>query len=416
MIALAASSQKRYNVGSILKPIEEAPLMTLQDKVTDILAAAVENDECEGLKGLVRRFGEETLYTQAGMADIETGTLIQRDSIFRLYSQTKPITAAAVMLLTERGLIDLMDGVDKYLPGFAAPKVIGADGTLTPASRAPRLFELLGMTAGVVYPDLDPAGRCAAKVFDAANEAILSGGGIPTVELMNMLGQQPLAFHPGAHWRYAACADVLGAVVEVVSGMRFGEFLRREFFVPLDMPDTDFFVPSGKQDRLVTVYKRIPGGLEPWRGVHLACGEYGRAPAFESGGAGLVSTLEDYSHFADMMLSGGMYKGRRILSRKAVEYMRTPQLTDVQQRDMWDNLSGYSYGKMNRVCTDPGQAVGFAMKDEYGWDGWLGCYYANFPNEGLTILSMQNTTDTGTAPVVRRVRNAVLSARATGEI
>ena len=118
--------------------------MSLHDTITDILAAAVENRECAGVNVLVRRHGEEVLYTQAGMADAEAGRLIQRDSIFRLYSQSKPITAAAVMLLAERGLIDLMDGVDKYLPGFRNPQVVDAQGNLTKAYRAPWLMELLG--------------------------------------------------------------------------------------------------------------------------------------------------------------------------------------------------------------------------------------------------------------------------------
>ncbi len=389
--------------------------MTLQDKITDLLATAVENHECAGVNVLVRRFGEEVLYTQAGMADVESGTLIQRDSIFRLYSQTKPITAAAAMLLVERGLIDLMDGVDQYLPGFRGQKVLKPDGSLVPAWRAPRLYELLGMTAGLCYPDGDPAGRCAATVFAEAENAIRAGSGIPTVEMMNRLGQQPLAFQPGSHWRYSTCADVLGAVIEVATSMRLGEFLKKELFDPLDMPDTAFWVPADKLDRLVTVYERIPGGLKPWPGIHLAVGVYDRSPAFESGGAGLVSTLEDYSHFADMMMNGGVYEGKRILSRKSVEYMRSAQLTDGQLTDMWDNLLGYSYGKLNRVCIDPGKAVGLAVKDEYGWDGWLGCYYANLPNEGITILSMQNTKDTGTASVVRRVRNVLLSELLQGD-
>ena len=390
--------------------------MTLHDRITDILAAAVDNRECAGVNVLLRRHGEEVLYTQAGMADIEAGRLIQRDSIFRLYSQSKPVTAAAVMLLCERGLIDLMDGVDKYLPGFRNPQVVDAKGNLTRAYRAPWIMELLGMTAGLSYPDADPAGQYAARVFEEAHEAIRKGGGIPTVEFMNRLGEQPLAFQPGTHWRYSTCADVLGAVVEVVSGKRFGDFLREELFIPLEMHDTGFYVPEGKRDRFVTCYVRGKDGLTPWTGMNLACGVYDRDPAFESGGAGLVSTLEDYSHFADMMMNGGVWNGRRILSPASVKFLTTPQLSDDVRRDMWDSLSGYSYGKLCRVCVEPGRVAGLALPGEYGWDGWLGSYYANFPHEGITLLSMQNTTDTGTAGVVRKVRNALLAALSRGDI
>lgn len=387
--------------------------MSLHDQITGILAAAVERHECAGVNVLVRRHGEEMLYTQAGMADIAEGRLIQRDSIFRLYSQTKPITAAAVILLMERGLISLMDGVDMYLPGFRDPKIVDAEGKLSPAYRAPWLFELLGMTAGLAYPDSDPAGQYAARVFADAEAQIRAGGGIPTVEMMNRLGEQPLAFQPGTHWRYSSCADVLGAVVEVVTGKRFGEFLRDEFFLPLEMADTAFWVPEDKRDRFVTCYERVDGGLSPWRGINLACGVYDRAPAFESGGAGLVSTLEDYSHFTDMLMNGGVWKGRRILSPASVKFLTTPQLNDTVRKDMWDSLSGYSYGKLNRVCVEPEQVAGLALPGEFGWDGWLGSYMCCFPSAGLTLLSMQNTTNAGTSAVVRRVRNALLAAIST---
>ena len=390
--------------------------MSLHDTITDILAAAVENHECAGVNVLVRRHGEEVLYTQAGMADAEAGRLIQRDSIFRLYSQSKPVTAAAVMLLAERGLIDLMDGVDKYLPGFRNPQVVDAQGNLIKAYRAPWLMELLGMTAGLCYPDDDPAGQYAARVFEEAHKQIKAGGGIPTVEFMNRLGEQPLAFQPGTHWRYSTCADVLGAVVEVVSGKRFGDFLREELFEPLEMVDTAFFVPEEKRHRFVTCYEHTADGLAPWLGMNLACGVYDRDLAFESGGAGLVSTLEDYSHFADMMMNGGVWQGKRILSPASVKFLTTPQLSDGVRRDMWDSLNGYSYGKLCRVCVEPERVAGLALPGEYGWDGWLGTYFCNFPNEGITLLSMQNVTNTGTSTVVRKVRNALLAALSRGEI
>ncbi len=384
--------------------------------VQQVLDTAVERGDLSGVNVLVRQDDEEVLYAQAGYADMEAQTPVGRDSIFRLYSQSKPITAAAVMLLAERGLIDLMDGVDKYLPGFKNPQIVDGEGKLSKAFRAPWIIELLGMTAGLSYPGEDPAGQYAARVFEEAHAQIRAGGGIPTVEMMNRLGEQPLAFQPGTHWRYSTCADVLGAVVEVVSGKRFGEFLREELFLPLEMEDTGFWVPKEKQDRFVTCYERIPGGLTPWLGMHLACGEYSRDPAFESGGAGLVSTLEDYSHFADMMMNGGEWKGRRILSPASVKFLTTPQLNDEVRKDMWDSLSGYSYGKLCRVCVEPERVAGLALKGEYGWDGWLGTYLCNFPSEGMTILSMQNTTGAGTSAVVRKVRNALLAALSRGEI
>ena len=390
--------------------------MNLQAQVDSILTAAVRENQCAGMTVLVRRNGEDVLYAQAGLADIEAQKPISDDSIFRLYSQSKPVTAAATMILVERGLIDLMDGVDKYLPGFRSPKVVDAQGNITPAYRAPWIMELLGMTAGLSYPGEDPAGQYAARVFEDAHAQILAGGGIPTVEFMNRLGEQPLAFQPGTHWRYSTCADVLGAVIEVVSGKRYGDFLREELFEPLGMVDTAFWVPEDKRERFVTCYKRTPEGLRPWLDMNLACGVYDRDPAFESGGAGLVSTLEDYSHFADMLLNKGEYAGKRILSPASVEFMTAPQLTQNVRRDLWDSLDGYNYGKLMRICDEPERMAGLAVRGEYGWDGWLGSYFCNMPDQGITILSMQNTTDCGTSPYVRRVRNAVLAALSRGEI
>lgn len=172
--------------------------MTLHEQVTDILASAVEAQECAGISVLVRRCGEEMLYTQAGMSDVASGRLIHRDSIFRLYSQSKPITAAAVMLLAERGQIDLMDGVDRYLPGFRNARVVDKQGTIRPATRAPWLMELLGMTAGVCYPDSDPAGQYAAKVFDECDAGNPRGRRRADSGVLQPLGAAA-AFLPAGH-------------------------------------------------------------------------------------------------------------------------------------------------------------------------------------------------------------------------
>ncbi len=380
--------------------------MKLKKKITACLQEAVDRQEAAGINVLIYRGGKELCYAQAGMASVAAGKPIARDSIFRLYSQSKPITAAAVMILADRGKLDLLDGADKFLPGFRNPRVADAAGTISPALRAPWVLELLGMTAGLCYPDADPAGQYAARVFEEDQEAIRAGGGMGTVEFCNRLGEQPLAFQPGTHWRYSTCADVLGAVVEVVSGRRFGDFLREELFEPLGMKDTAFWVPEEKRERLVTCYRRGEDGLEEFHSLHLAVGCYDREPAFESGGAGLVSTLDDYMAFAQMLMRGGVTRdGKRILSEAAVRYMRTPQLTDPVRRDIWDSLGGYNYSCLMRVCDRPGTAPLMTREGEYGWDGWLGTYFCNIPDKEITFLLGQNVTDTGTSAVTRKCRN-----------
>ena len=379
--------------------------MGLNEQLTACLEKAVANHEAAGINLLVLRDGEELCYAQAGSADLKSGRRVARDSIFRLYSQTKPITAAAVMILADRGEIDLMDGVDRYLPGFANPRVVHADGSVTPALRAPWILELLTMTAGLCYPDADPAGQYAARVFEEDQEQIRAGGGMGTVEFCNRLGEQPLAFEPGTAWRYSSCADILGAVVEVVSGKPFGQFLKDEIFDPLGMKDTDFWVPEEKRDRLVTCYRRVPGGLEEFTSPHLAVGIYDRPPAFESGGAGLVSTLDDYAKFGAMLLREGRFEDRRILSPAAVKFMTAPRLTPEVRRGLWDSLCGYNYGCLVRVCDRPGSCAIFNEEGEYGWDGWLGTYFANIPSQKITFLLCQNAPDTGTAGITRKCRN-----------
>ncbi len=388
--------------------------MTLTERITDCLSEAVENHEAAGISVMVRRCGTEMLYAQAGMADVEAGKPIRRDSIFRLYSQSKPVTAAAVILLMERGKIDLYDPVEKYLPGFHNQQVWTEDG-LTPAVRPVTLMDLLAMTAGLSYPDADVPGQAVARLFEANTEEMRKGGGLSTVALCDRLGEVPLAFQPGERFRYSTCADVLGAVVEVASGKRFGDFLREELFEPLGMEDTGFYVPESKRGRLVTCYKRVPGGLEPYQDLHLCVGDYTRRPAFESGGAGLVSTLADYAAFADMLMNDGVYQGQRILSPASVAFLRTPQITEARY-GLWDNLNGYGYGKLMRVCVEPGRVAGLASLGGYGWDGWLGTYFCNLPKERVTLLLMQNVTDTGTTAVTRKFRNLTLAAMSRGEI
>ncbi len=390
--------------------------MSIGDRVRDILKAAVENREAAGISVLVRKNGADAVYTSYGYADIEGKKEVERDTIFRLYSQTKPVTAAAVMLLCERGLIDLMDPAEKFLPGFRNQRVVTEAG-LVPAVRPVNVRDLLGMTAGLCYPDSDRAGQCAASVFDQQQRMMDAGEtGWDTVAFCDRLGRQPLAFQPGTHFRYSTCADVLGAVVKVVSGKKFSAFLKEEFFDPLGMKDTAFWVPEEKRSRFARCYVRGGDGLAEWTGRNLCCGDYSREPAFESGGAGLVSTLDDYARFADMLLREGEAGGKRILSPESVRFMTAAQLMPGPQGDMWDSLWGCGYGKLMRVMIDPGQYCGFARKGEYGWDGWLGTYFANFPEEKMTILLMENTTDTGTSAAARKVRNAVLAAESLGEI
>ena len=379
----------------------------LEKKVTQLMEDAIAAGELPCANMMVLLEDKMVCYAQAGR-DPGTGEEIRRDTIFRLYSQTKPITSAAVCLLMERGVIDMNDPVENYLPGFRGSRVLKAGGELVPAERPVKLMDLMGMSAGLCYPLDDPAGQYAAELFERNQKEMDEGRpGLGTVAFANEIGKLPLAFQPGSDFRYSTCADVLGAVVEVASGKPYSQFLKDEFFDPLGMEDTGFFVPEEKMGRLVTCSKRTPEGIKVIECKHLNVGNYTREPAFASGGAGLVSTLDDYRHFASMLMHEGEYGGRRILSPATVRWMTQSQ-RDLRWR--WGGLEGYGYGKLMRVCEAPGEVPGLARKGEYGWDGWLGTYFANFPDLKLTLLLNQNVADTGTGPVTRKIRNAVLAA------
>lgn len=383
-------------------------LMTLKEKLTACMEDAVARQEVAGASVLVMRHGGEVVYAAAGMADREAGRPMARDTICRLFSQSKPVTAVAVMLLAERGQLDLCEPVKTFLPGFRKQQVLTEKG-LVPARRQATVMDLLGMTAGLCYPGEDRAGKAAAELFAENDARVQRGEGMSTVELCDCMGRLPLAFHPGEHFRYSTCADVLGAVVEVASGRPFARFLEEEIFRPLGMKDTAFWVPPEKRERFAQAYTN-PGELRPYRQTHLEIGDYDREPAFASGGAGLVSTLDDYAAFAAMLLAEGRCPGGRLLQPETVRFLTAPQLGPQPLQDMWNSLDGFSYGKLMRIMRDPGRYPGLSRMDEYGWDGWLGTYFANFPREEMTLLMMTQRTDHGTGPLTRKLRNLLLSS------
>ncbi|MCR5006880.1 MAG: beta-lactamase family protein [Clostridiales bacterium] len=378
---------------------------TLQQAVADGFIA--------GGNLLVLKDGKEQFYCQAGYADRQAGLPIERNTIFRLYSMSKPVTAAAVMILMEEGRIDLMDPVGMYIKSFQDQNVWTPEG-LVPVERPMEIRDLLSMTSGLVYgggPSVPE--QEAQKVFDEAIGKLGTAEEIGTVEMAERLGACPLMFQPGASFMYGTSADILGAVVEVVSGQSFGAFLKEHIFDPLGMEDTGFYVPEAKQGRLSKVYINGQSDKE-YKFSHLDIqNEMKFAPRFESGGAGLVSTVTDYARFATMLLNGGTYKGQQILKESTVRFMTGHHLTAPQQAAMdfgWPGLAGYSYGNLMRTLVDPSKAVHIVFDGEYGWDGWLGAYFCNAPEDKMTFLLMYQLTDTGTTRLTRMLLNELGAA------
>lgn len=385
-----------------------------KQRICDTIADAISQGVTAGVNLLVLKDGRELFYTEQGMADREAGKPIRRDSIFRLYSMSKPVTAAAAVILVDRGLLDPGQFVADILPGFSN-LMTEKNGTIVPAESQMTVHHLLNMTSGLTYgDDLSTVnGRATTAYIAQCVERLHTDQAVTTQEFASHMGTLPLAFDPDSSWCYGLSADVLGAVIEKVSGVSFGEFLQENLFEPLRMKDTGFWVPAEKQDRLAKAYETIGNGkMKLYTGDNLAISNaMDCPPAFESGGAGLVSTVDDYSRFAQMLLAGGTWNGKEILSPAAVAYLTDGCLTDVQQAALrkWTGLEGFTYSHLMRVMKHPEMACGLAREGEYGWDGWLGCYFSNFPNEKLTMIMMQQKKDSGTIPMTRKIRNIFLS-------
>ncbi len=383
------------------------------ERLGELATEMVETGYVAGVNCMVLQHGRELAYYEAGYRDVAGSKKMTRDTIFRLYSMTKPVTSAAAMILLEEGKIDLLDPVSKFLPGFQDQYVI-EKGVKVPVTKPATIQNLLNMTSGLVYPgEGNPAEIRNTSLMEEIIAKLSTPEALKTVDIANRIGELPLAFMPGTTWQYGLSADVLGAVIEVVSGMSYGEFLKKRIFEPLGMQDTAFYVPAARQDRLAKVYRETEAGLVEEHFSHLGIqNTMEREPAFESGGAGLTSTIDDYARFTQMLLQKGEYQGKRILSPEAVRFMTTAHVSAQQQKgvETWESLAGYTYGNLMRIMTSPESAGGLGSLGEYGWDGWLGTYMMNDPAHDLTFLMMYQRTDSGTVGYSRKMRNVLFAA------
>lgn len=390
----------------------------MEQKIREAMQRSIESGSCSGANVLVIKDGKEQIYCEYGYRDLENQIAMSRDTIFRLYSQTKPVTAAAIMLLASEGRIDLASAVEDYLPEFKNGHV-NQNGTRQNVQRKITVRDLLNMTSGISYPDAaTEGGRQSEAVFKELDDRLYTDHPMSTREFSEKMGKIDLCFEPGQEFKYGASADILGALVEVVSGESFGTFLQKNFFDPLEMKETGFYVPEKNQKRLARVYEETKQGLVEVQTNHLGL-RYNRdvAPAFESGGAGLCSTLDDYSKFGQMLINDGMYQGRRIMMPQAVRFMTHGGLTPsqmVQLHNGWDWMSGYTYGNLMRVCHNESETSVFASKGEYGWDGWLGTFFSNEPQHGITMIFGTQQVGIGrTGSLVHQIKNIVMSELAS---
>jgi CubicO group peptidase (beta-lactamase class C family) len=378
------------------------------ERLRTVLAGYVERGEVPGLVALVARRGEAHVVA-LGALSAGGSDPVQRDTIFRIASMTKPVTAVATMILVEECAIRLHDPVDRLLPELADRRVLNRlDGPLddtTAAHRAITVRDLLtfGMGIGIVF---GPPGT--VPLADAMAELGL-GQGIPNPltppppdEWIRRLGTLPLAHQPGERWMYNTGSDTLGVLIARASGMPFGKFLADRVFGPLGMADTGFSVPAGKLGRVATSYLTNPATGRPEVFDPPADGQWSRPPSFPSGAAGLVSTADDYLAFAEMLRAGGVHRGQRLLSRPSVQAMTSDQLTAGQKAvseltpGFFDD-QGWGFG-VSVVTRRTGIAKSVGS---YGWNGGLGTAWCNDPAEDLvTILMTQQAWPSASPPPI----------------
>ena len=371
-------------------------------RMHDVMARYVEDGAMPGLVTLISRHGE--VHVDVIGRNAFGGAPMQRDSIFRITSMTKPVTAVAAMILVEECKLRLDDPVDSLLPELANRRVIRSleseiDDDV-PAKRAITLRDILTFRLGLgmipVFPDRYPIQKAIAEAGFAPGPVFPS---FPPDELMRRYGTLPLIYQPGERWLYNSGTEILGVLVARAAGKTLSEFMQERIFGPLGMTDTGFHVPAVKVDRFATSYARDASGeLKVFDDP--ATGKFSRPPVFENGSAGLVSTADDFNAFAQMMLNGGRLGSERILSRPSVELMTTDQLMPDHKLGselFFGDNRGWGLGlsvftRRDNLCTAPGR---------FGWDGGYGTSWYSDPREQLTgILLTQRMMDSPQPPAV----------------
>jgi CubicO group peptidase (beta-lactamase class C family) len=378
-------------------------------RLTDAMQAYVEEQRLSGAVTLVARRGRLAYIDAVGSRDREAGQPMREDDIFRIASQTKALVSVGIMMLQEEGRLLITDPVSRYLPEFAQTTVaVARDGggdDVVPARRQITIRDLLTHTAGISYGSGPAADRWEAAGITGWYFADRDE---PVRETLSRIPRLPFDAQPGERWVYGYNTDILGAVIESVSGLSLDEFLRSRILVPLRMNDTHFYLPTAKTNRLAVVYSAgSEGGLEraPDPGAMVGQGAYVTGPrkAF-SGGAGLLSTAGDYARFLQMLLNGGELDGVRLLSRKTVELMTTDHLADIPYR------AGQGFGLGFSVVEDLGARGTPGSLGEFGWGGAYHSTYWVDPQEELVVVFLTQLIPAGNSDAQAKLRTLVYQA------
>jgi CubicO group peptidase (beta-lactamase class C family) len=378
----------------------------------------VDDGRLPGWLVLVSRFGKIAHLSTYGMRDMEAAAPVELDTLFRIYSMTKPITSVAAMMLYEEGAFQLKDPVSRFIPSFEDVRVYRQGSALNPVTEPVvepvRIWHLLTHTSGLTYGfhhahPVDAMYRTAG--FDFA-----SPPGADLGACCDVWATLPLLFQPGSEWNYGVSTDVLGRVVEVASGQSLDRFFADRIFGPLDMPDTAFFAPESEHDRLAALYVANPADGLPIRFDLMGAAALS-PPAFLSGGGGLVSTARDYHRFCQMLLDGGELDGIRLLSDRTLEYMTRNHLpggADLEQigRPLFAETSfdGMGFGLGFSVVDDPVKNKVLSSPGEFAWGGLASTAFWVDPLEEVTAVFMTQLMPSSTHPIRPQLKQLVYQA------
>jgi CubicO group peptidase (beta-lactamase class C family) len=349
-------------------------------RLGEVLRGEIERGRVPGAVALIARRGRLAYFESFGKRDPVAGAPMAKDTIFRIYSMTKPIASVAAMMLWEEGRFLLNEPIAKYLPELGNRQVAvehGSEIELVPAVRDITIQDLLRHTSGLTYEfrGTRPVQKMymAAKIYRREQS---------TAEQVATLGTMPLLHQPGSRWEYSRSTDVIGRLVEVLSGLSFGEFLRQRIFAPLGMVDTAFHVPERLHSRLAAAFPR-----DPDTGAAVQLIDVDTPPKFESGGGGLVSTAADYARFLQMLLNNGTLDGQRLISRKTLELMTADHLGTIPgSPDLL--LPGYGFGLGFAIRLHAGIAHVPGSVGQYFWGGMAGTTFWVDPAEQLFALML----------------------------
>lgn len=373
-------------------------------RINQMVEQKIKDGKLAGAITLVARRGKVVHFEAFGKADVEAGKPLKSDAIFRIYSMTKPLTTVAAMMLYEEGRFQLNDPLFWYLPEFKDVKVYGGNGDLVKPKRPITIRDLMSHTSGLTYGAFGDTP--VDRQYRAAN-LLDSNGNL--ADFVKKLSGLPLVFQPGERWNYSVSTDVLGRLVEVLSGSSLDEFMRQRIFKPLGMSDTGFDVPAGKIDRFTVNYQWDNTGKRVISD-HPAKSRYGRPASFYSGGGGLVSTTSDYLRFCQMMLNGGALDGVRLLSPKSVQLMTMDHTANAQKPTEGVQLGdGSGFGLGFRVITDAASNQRIGSDGTYDWGGLASTSFFIDPKEQLIGIIMTQKLPTD-ARLTVEFRTAVYQA------